>query len=348
MKSVLHYPCVSSANNPYNCLLISSLNKIGIQSKPCNSIVRLYTSIVMGDVVALHFHWLDRAGGALSAEPSEFLWQLSIIFIILLARLLQIKTVWTVHNLEAHNRSTKSPTFYNLVSQLVNSLVAHSPSAINLISATYDVSPDKIHFIPHGLYPQGFEIKQTPLDQITQNCQPLRLVYFGNISPYKGLDLLVLALEQISRTLGDLSPHVTIIGRIDTSRFPDLFQQLINCDNITIVTEFVENTNLNRYISDADLIILPFRDTLTSGSLIYALSSAKPVLISDISSLAYYLSPDYSFKFVSGSVDSLVAKLSFICRNYSRQSLQLMGQSARTFASTLDWDIIAISTSKLY
>jgi beta-1,4-mannosyltransferase len=348
MKSVLHYPCVSSATNPYNCLLISSLNKIGIQSKPCNSIVRLYRSIVIGDVVALHFHWLDRAGGELSAVPSEFLWQLSILSIILLARLLHIKTVWTVHNLEAHNRSTKSLIFYHLIAKLVNSLIAHSPSAIHLIAVTYAVSPDKIHFIPHGLYPQGFEINLPHPDPTRQSCQPLRLVYFGNISPYKGLDLLVLALEKLSSSLGNLSPHLTIIGRIDTSRFPKLFQQLIKCDNITIVSEFVEYTNLNRYISDADLIVLPFRDTLTSGSLIYALSSAKPVLISDVCSLAFYLSPDYSFKFVSGSVDSLATKLSFICKNYSRKSLQLMGQSARTFASTLDWHCIAISTSKLY
>jgi beta-1,4-mannosyltransferase len=348
MKFVVHYPCILLTSNPYNSLLISSLNNIGVPSKSCNSIHRVYWYVLSGQVSALHFHWLDRAGGNFSLLPSKLLWQLAIILIIFLGRLIHIKTVWTVHNLEAHNRATKSPIFYHLVSQSVSSLIAHSPSAISLISTTYDVSPHKIHFIPHGLYPQAFEVHQTSLDQITHNCQPLRLIYFGSISPYKGIDLLVLALEQISRLLGDLSPHVTIIGRIDTSRYPELFQQLKNCANVTIVSEFVEHTNLNCYISNADLIVLPFRDTLTSGSLIYALSSAKPVLIADISSLAYYLSPDFSFKFVPGSVDSLVSKLYYICRNYSRQSLQLMGQSARAFASKLDWYCIAINTSKLY
>jgi beta-1,4-mannosyltransferase len=348
MKCVIHYPCVPPHVNPYNNLLISSLNKIGIPSRPCNSIISLYKDIFFGQVSAVHFHWLDRAGGHFSGTPSKLLWQSSIIFIILVARLLNIRLVWTIHNLEAHNKAIKSYHFYHFVSILVNSLIAHSPYAIKLISATYDVKPNKITFIPHGLYPHAFALSSSSAIPRRQSSLALKLLYFGNISPYKGIDTFALALNHISQFLGDHNPQVSIVGRLNTVRFPDLLQQIKNCDNVSLISEFVDQSELNRFVADADLIVLPFLDTLTSGSLIYALSSAKPVLISDIQSLAFYLSPSYSFTFTPGNVDSLASKLSFICLNHSRETLQSMGQSARAFASTLDWHTIAIKTSKLY
>jgi glycosyltransferase involved in cell wall biosynthesis len=345
---IIHYPCISVSSNPYNQLLISSLNQIEFRSNSCNSILSLYRLVLSGQVSAIHFHWLDRAGGQFSRVPSKLLWQLFIILILIIARLLNIKLVWTVHNLNAHNSSVESHQFYHLVAILVDSLIAHSPSAIDIISATYNVRSNKIHFIPHGLYPQACDINPIPLTSISHSSPRLRLLYFGNISPYKGIDLFASALQKVAKPLGDLNPLVWIIGNINASRYPELGLQLTQCDNVTIISEFVDESQLLKFVSDADLIVLPFRDTLTSGSLVYALSSAKPVLISDIPSLSFYLSPDYSFKFNPGCVDSLASQLTYICLNHTHNSLHYMGQLARTFAMTLDWRSIAIATSQLY
>jgi beta-1,4-mannosyltransferase len=348
MKLVIHYPCVPPTSNPYNSLLISSLNNIGVTCKSCNSINRVYWYVLSGQVSALHFHWLDRAGGNFTLLPSKLLWQLSIILVIILSRLIHIKSVWTVHNLESHNKAIQSNLFYRLVSRLVHSLIAHSPSAIILISESYKVNTAKIVFIPHGSYPEAYEVNSFHSDLTDDISSRLRLVYFGNVSPYKGIDLLALALHRVSTQLGELNPEVSIIGKFNTSLYPELALQLSQCDNIKIISDFVETRRLNSLLAAADLIVLPFRETLTSGSLIYALSSAKPVLISDIPSLDFYLSPTYSFTFTPGNVDSLASQLLFICFNHSKESLKLMGQSARAFSSTLDWKAIAYQTSKLY
>jgi beta-1,4-mannosyltransferase len=344
----IHYPCIPPDSNPYNILLLNALNKRGINSRECNSMAVLYRVILRRRATTIHFHWLNRAGGQISKNPAKLSWQSAIVFILLFSRAFGIRTVWTVHDLEAHNSSNNTFTFYRLVATLVNSLIAHSPAAVKIVASSYDVDLSKVHFIPHGLYPNALEVKARKDADHRPGQTKLRLVYFGNISPYKGLDTFASALQVASKQLGDLSPDVTIIGNLNNSRYPKLSTQLAEANELRIISDFMDCDSLNRCLEEADLVVLPFRHTLTSGSLIYALSAGKPVLVSRIDSIAYYLSPSYSFIFEAGNVTALAAQLVQICNNYSTHRLQCMGVSARRFAMTLDWSVIAKKTSNLY
>jgi glycosyltransferase involved in cell wall biosynthesis len=345
--NIYHYPCISSDINPYNELLISALNAQGYPAYSCNSIAYLYSQFVHRKIAAIHFHWLDRAGGNLNLSPSKLSWQIAIILLLLISRLTGIKTVWTVHNLHTHNSSNQDVLFYRFVSALVGSLISHSPSTISSIASTYKVCSQKIQFIPHGNYPQAFAssiLSPVPSD----TTRRLRILYFGNISPYKGLDLLSLAIQAISKQLGDRTPDVTIVGSLNRTKYPLLAMQLHQCSNLNIVSGFVDNDELNQYLQNADFVVLPFRSSFTSGSLIYALSAGKPVLIPHFDSLSYYLSPTYSFTFSPGNLPSLISSLFSICTVHSPTSLQLMGKAARQFAQGLSWNVIAQETALLY
>jgi beta-1,4-mannosyltransferase len=350
MKTIhaIHYPCISPDSNPYNILLLNALNEQGITSRACNSIAMLYLVILRRRVSTVHFHWLNRAGGQISKKPAQLAWQTAIIFILLFARAFGIRTVWTVHDLEAHNLSNHGFVFYRSVAALVNSLIAHSPDAARIISSSYDVALSKVHCIPHGLYPRAFEVKAKKVADPRAGQAKLRLLYFGHISPYKGLDTFASALQVASKQLGEASPDVTIIGYLNSARYPKLSTQLTKAYDLRIISDFMDCDSLNRHLEEADLIVLPFRHTLTSGSLIYALSAGKPVLVSRIDSLAYYLSPSYSFLFEANNIASLAAQLVLICNDYSAYRLQCMGISARRFAMTLDWSVVAKQTSRLY
>jgi beta-1,4-mannosyltransferase len=350
MKTIrsIHYPCISSSSNPYNDLLVDALNKQGISSQACNSIAILCLAVLGRKVSTVHFHWLDRAGGRFSIRTLKLAWQLTIICLLLFARIFNMNTVWTVHDLKAHNSGNQQFFFYRLVASLVNSLIGHSPNAVDSISSSYDVSQAKVHFIPHGLYPRAFDVSAENILNASPYSSKLRLIYFGHVSPYKGLDILASALQIASKRLGDQSPDITIIGNLNRSKYPLLAAQLGQCSNLKIISKFVDYDSLNKYLEKADLVVLPFRYTLTSGSLVYALSAGKPVLVSSIDSLAYYLSPSFSFTFEPNSAISLAEQLVLICNNYSARKLQSMGVLARRFAMTLDWDTVARQTSSLY
>jgi beta-1,4-mannosyltransferase len=345
--NVFHYPCIPTEVNPYNHLLISALNDQGYNAYACYSIAYLYRQLLSRKVLAVHFHWLDRAGGHMNLVPSKFIWQFAILSLIITCRLAGIRTIWTIHNLHTHNSTEFGVFFYRLISILIDVIITHSPASIPIISATYQVRQDKVKFIPHGNYPQAFASRNFPTAQPPSSGR-LRFLYFGNISPYKGLDILASALQEISDKLGDLYPDITILGTLNTSKYPLLTTQLHECKNLTLVSGFVDDSILAKYLEEADIVVLPFRYTFTSGSLIYALSAGKPVLIPDLETIRYYLSPNFSFTFIPKSINSLTSVLLNICTTHSRSSLLPMGDAARTFAETLSWTSIARKTAFYY
>lgn len=346
MPRSIHYPCISPELNPYNELLIRSLNLSGYSSESCNSINHLFKSVLTRRVSVVHFHWLDRAGGSFSLQPLRLFWQLSIISLIIIARVFNIRTVWTVHNMNKHNSIDNVLIYYKTVSLLVNSIICHSPSACHLISQTYHVPSRKIVFIPHGYYPQALSVKNKSYTDVCSQ-EPLRILYFGNLSPYKGLDTLLSALNNINIP-HHLQPNVTIAGSLNKSKYPSLLGDLQAFPNLTIIPNFLNYSTLNSHLNDSDIVILPFKDILTSGSLIYALSSGRPVIISNIPSLSFYLSPSFAFTFNPGDILSLAHVLESTCTNYMKNDLAEMGRCARNFALTLDWNTIGRQTANVY
>jgi beta-1,4-mannosyltransferase len=348
MRQCIHYPCTSESANPYNYLLITALNNLGYQTIPCNSIWKLHRAVFLGNCSVVHFHWLDRASGSFSRKPRQLVWQLSIIIILFYTKLRRIPAVWTVHNLDAHNDSTYKYRFFRLISFLVSHLIVHSPEAMEIVAKSYHVSIDKLSFIPHGLYPKALTIQSSSSSSNITFPRPLRLMYFGNISPYKGVDILVAAFQQISKELGSKGPELYVIGTLDHSRYPEIVRDNVDISKLHVISGFTEEQTLAEYLAMCDLVVLPFRSTLTSGSLIYSLCAAKPVLVSNIRALNFYLSSSFSFTFNPGDHDSLAEQLTYICTHFSSSCLHLMGEQARKFSLTLDWESIARKTLKLY
>jgi glycosyltransferase involved in cell wall biosynthesis len=346
MPRSIHYPCIDPKFNPYNKLLIEALNFSGYQSESCNSITYLFLRVFSRSVSVVHFHWLDRAGGSFSLQPLKLFWQLSILILIVVTRLHNIKIVWTVHNINTHNSDSNALIFYKTVSVLVHTIISHSPSACQLISHAYHVKSEKVVFIPHGYYPMALSVKPRIYSD-TPRQQTLRIIYFGNLSPYKGLDTLISALNMICSPQ-KLQPIVTIVGGLNEHKYPTLLADLQSGPNVTVIPKFVDYSTLNSHLNNSDIVILPFKDTLTSGSLIYALTSGRPVIVSNISSLTYYLSPSFAFTFIPGDVMSLAHVLDKICTNSIKSDLGEMGRCAREFALSLDWTAIALQTVKLY
>jgi beta-1,4-mannosyltransferase len=348
MIKSIHYPCIPQSSNPYNDLLVKALNDQGLPSQACNSILELAMAVLGRRASTIHFHWLCRAGGLLNLKPRKFVWQSSILLILVYSRLTRINTVWTVHDIVGHNSNRRQLLFYRLVASLVNSIIVHSPTAVDIISESYEIPRSKVSFIPHGNYPLAFDVDSQNSIGHESDQRNLRLVYFGHISPYKGLDVLALALQISYRQLGAKSPSVSIIGNLNTIKYSSLSSQLSLCNNLEIVSDFLDDDDLNQYLREADLIVLPFRYTFTSGSLIYALSAGKPVLTSRIDSLSYYLSPSFSFVCEPNSASSLADQIINICNHYSTIQLRAMGELARRFAMSLSWSSIAMKTSCLY
>lgn len=116
-------------------------------------------------------------------------------------------------------------------------------------------------------------------NKIITRDHPFHLVFFGGISPYKGLDTLQWVLDAFN----DDEIHLTILGRGDLSAVaPKLHQRFMDKRNVDWCCGFMEAQDVANYLLSADLLYL-FYHSVTATSLI-DISNAfgLPVLCSNL------------------------------------------------------------------
>ncbi len=108
----------------------------------------------------------------------------------------------------------------------------------------------------------------------------LHLLFFGFVRPYKGLDTLLNAIG----ILGDYDISLEIVGEFwnDKNEYITLIKDLGISSKVTIVDKYVPDNEMSQYFSRADLIVLPYRKTITSGVIATAYGFKKPVLATDV------------------------------------------------------------------
>jgi glycosyltransferase involved in cell wall biosynthesis len=108
-------------------------------------------------------------------------------------------------------------------------------------------------------------------------------LYFGQIRDYKNVELLVeefLALNEPDALLliaGSCGP--------DEARAQRLQQTAATHDNIRLDLRHVPEEVLFEYLEASNLVVLPYKRILNSGSVMMALSAARPVLAPNVGSI---------------------------------------------------------------
>lgn len=111
----------------------------------------------------------------------------------------------------------------------------------------------------------------------------LKLLFFGFVKPYKGLDLLLNALTYLK----DAPIFLTVAGKFfDNKAF---YQEIIEKNNLAnkvkLIDKYVANNEIGKYFSETDVVVLPYRSGTSSGITATAYGYKKPVLITDIGGL---------------------------------------------------------------
>jgi|SRR5882724_1089366 len=114
----------------------------------------------------------------------------------------------------------------------------------------------------------------------------IRFLFFGNIASYKGLDILINAVKQLSRKYDNF--QLTIAGRC--SEWETIYEPMIaDSKNIVADIRFIENAEIPDFFSSAHYLILPYRDVTQSGPLMIAYNYNLPVIASDLEGFREYI-----------------------------------------------------------
>ena len=217
-----------------------------------------------GHYDVLHIHWpefLIRGASRRDALLSSF----RIARLLRTLRRNEIGVVRTLHNLIPHESSHPLERWLSLALDAC----VHKYIALNPVT---DVTQLDAEVILHGDYVERFAAH--PRSARVQG----RLLYFGLVRPYKGLDILISVFRQIANR--DLS--LSIVGRPCSEPMRRLVEVATAQDHrLRSRLEFVPDAALVAEVTAAQLVVLPFRETHNSGSILVALSLGRPVLTRD-------------------------------------------------------------------
>ncbi len=114
--------------------------------------------------------------------------------------------------------------------------------------------------------------------------QPPRLLFFGFVRPYKGLDVLLQAMQEIHEATG-ASLHVAGEAWRDREIYERMVQDLGLGSFVDLDFRYVPASELPDLLAEVDLVVAPYRSATGSGVVQLAFGAGLPVVATRVGGL---------------------------------------------------------------
>jgi glycosyltransferase involved in cell wall biosynthesis len=182
-----------------------------------------------------------------------------------------IKVVFICINVFEHEDNCMKKMLTKFIIRRVDAIIVHSEQEKRTLLALNPKAAVTKHLLPVFRYDTSVALRQDTA---------LRLLFFGFVRPYKGLDTLLNAIA----LLNDYDILLEITGEFwsDKNEYLALIKGLGISNKVTIVDTYVPDNEMSQYFSRVDLVVLPYRKSITSGVIATAYGFGKPVLATDV------------------------------------------------------------------
>lgn len=246
-----------------------------------------------------------------------------------------VKTIYVVHEPKPH---PQEPFFIGMVMRRTlgtlitgaDHLVALTGHVKSYLIERYRIEEKNISVIPHGVFSY---FKASGPKRLPENG-PVKILYFGTITYYKGLDILLRAYSLLEKKYdfiqleiwgsGNLSEHKALID---------------NLKNVRIENRWIAESKIEDVFKHSHICVLPYRDASQSGIVGVASSAAMPIVACPADGLkeqmeeaSVLFSEDFTPEALSASIEKLLTQPEF----YTEQSGNILN-----YAEKFSWSEIA-------
>ena len=164
-----------------------------------------------------------------------------------------------------------------------DAVLVHSEFDCRQIRESFAIGTKPIGIAPHGPYDHHLPAK--PSFRATEQ-DVTRLLFFGTIRPYKGLEHLVAAFDLLTDEQARRF-RLTIVGETwEGWRHPlEQARRSRHKDRITVVNRYVDDDEVTVRFGAADVVVLPYTRSSSSGPLHIAMAHGIPVVLTDVGGL---------------------------------------------------------------
>jgi len=194
-------------------------------------------------------------------------------------RLLAPRVVVVAHNVFPHERHRGDTLFVKALLSRVAAVLVHSPELATLAKTVVQQHADVVVAdIPPHL--PAVPIARRPASETEVPFN--RLLFFGTVRPYKGLDVLLQALVNL--------PGVKLIVAGDiwsgVSGLRDQIAALGLLDRVMLRPSYVAGSEIAGLFRDVDALVLPYRAGTASQNVLLAHAMGAPVIATRAGTLA--------------------------------------------------------------
>jgi glycosyltransferase involved in cell wall biosynthesis len=190
----------------------------------------------------------------------------------------------TVHDLLPHDTGEAHKQAFRDLYRIVDGLICHSGNIKTRLREEFSVPEEKVAVIPHG--PFFYDLPATDSDQTLRgfNLEPgkLLVLWQGIIFPYKGIELLLNAWQQVEANNDDA--FLLIVGTGAPEFAEQIRDQISRLDlkRVQLHLRFISTEELVALYRAADIVVYPYRAITTSGALATGLALGKTIVASNL------------------------------------------------------------------
>jgi beta-1,4-mannosyltransferase len=265
--------------------------------------------------------------------------------LLLIARWRGIRILWTVHDLDSSDglHPRLEAWFWSYFLPRIDGYVCLSASGRRLALQRFPALARLPGFLtPHGHFRDAYPNEVTREEARRLLDLPARatvLLHVGLIRPYKDVPRLI-------RTFLDVMSADVLLVIAGRAHDPGLEAEIralaAGCPRIRLFLRWIGFEETQHFFAACDLVVLPYRRILNSGTLMLALSFRRPVLVPDRGALREQqerFGDDWVRLYANGLDPDDLDQAAVWARSTARRPLDFSG---------LDWDTLARQTRHIY
>jgi D-inositol-3-phosphate glycosyltransferase len=273
------------------------------------------------------------------------------------------RLVFTAHNVDAGERdggsSLATRWTLRLIYRRMDHIFVHTQTMKRQLQQGFGVDAARVTVIPFGLntvVPDSSLTRIQARERLGISPDEKIMLFFGNITPYKGLEYLLQALALIENR-GSIRPRLVVAGRVKDRRSKPYYEELVALikrlelePHIIAHVEFIPDEEVEAYFKAADVCVLPYTKVFQTGVLFLAYRFGLPAVVTDVGAVRE---------------DLVEGRTGLVCRPHDSrdladtleeyfssemfQHLERTGRDIQRFArERYSWDGIARTTRGVY
>ena len=227
----------------------------------------IFRNILRYKVELLHMHWIDGYSGLSSRNRLQSLFKFFLfrIDIILAKFILNMKIVWTIHNLYSHECYYPSLEILSrkFFSKKADAIICHCEYAKNEFQKKMGASQEKIHVINIGNYYNRYKNEismEKARNYLKIKSENFVFLIFGPIRPYKGIINIIESFKKLKR---NEKAKLMIVGKpANNLLITNIINRIEGNRNFIFKFGFIPEDEIQIYTNASDVIVFSYKKIL--------------------------------------------------------------------------------------